>query len=71
MAMQSEETCSRWGAMRGAIRMEWDDISDDDLERIENNREFLIECLRHRYGYTRMQPAAEIERFIRDQGLNL
>ena len=71
MAMQGEPTIGRWGALRGAIRMEWDDIPDEDLERIENDRERLIECLRHRYGYTRMQASAEIERFIRDQGLNL
>ena len=69
--MQSETTMAVWGALRGAIRMEWDDIPDEDLERIENDRERLIDCLRHRYGYTRMQAAAEIERFVRDQGLKL
>lgn len=69
--MHSEEAVSRWGVLRGAIRMEWDDIPDEDLERIKNDRERLIECLRDRYGYTRMQAAAEIERFVRDQGLNL
>lgn len=69
--MQSEERAVQWGVLRGAIRMEWDDIPDEDLEKIDNDRERLIACLRQRYGYTRMQAAAEIERFARDQGFTL
>lgn len=69
--MQSEDTATAWGILRGAIRMEWDDIPDEDLEKIGNDRERLIACLRQRYGYTNMQAAAEIERFARDQGFNL
>lgn len=69
--MQSTEPVVSWAAMRGAIRMEWDDIPDDDLERIANDRERLVACLQQRYGYTRMQALAEIERFARDQGWHL
>ena len=69
--MQSSENIASWGAVRGAIRMEWDDIPDDDLEFISNDRERLVECLQQRYGYTRMQAQAEIERFARDLGWHL
>ena len=69
--MQSVENFATWGAVRGAIRMEWDDIPDEDLEQIGNDRDRLVECLQQRNGYTRMQAQAEIERFARDQGLHL
>lgn len=69
--MQSVESTASWGALRGAIRMEWDDIPDDDLEMIGNDRQRLVACLQQRYGYTRMQAEAEIERFARDQGWHL
>jgi len=69
--MQSVESAASWGALRGAIRMEWDDIPDDDLEMIGNDRQRLVACLQQRYGYTRMQAEAEIERFARDQGWHL
>lgn len=69
--MQGEERAVEWGVLRGAIRIEWDDIPDDDLEQIGRDRERLIACLRQRYGYTHMQAAAEIERFARDQGFDL
>ena len=68
---QRQSGHASWGVLRGAIRMEWDDIPDSDLVEIDNDKERLIACLRQRYGYTRMQAAAEIERFARDQGFTL
>ncbi len=71
MHMHSDDRMTQWGVLRGAIRMEWDDIPDEDLAEIDNDKNRLITCLRHRYGYTHMQAVAEIDRFARDQGFTL
>jgi uncharacterized protein YjbJ (UPF0337 family) len=40
----------------------WGDLTDDDLDRIEGDRDKLIGRLQERYGYTREKAEAEMNR---------
>ena len=47
--------------MRGQISEWWDDLTDEDLDRIDGNPDQLITVLQERYGYTRNLAFAEIK----------
>ena len=51
-----------WKQMKGDLKQVWGELSDDDLSRIEGDREKLIGVLQERYGIAR----DEAERRVRD-----
>ena len=51
-----------WKQMKGDLKQVWGELSDDDLSRIEGDREKLIGTLQERYGIAR----DEADRRVRD-----
>ena len=52
---------NNWSEMRGQISEWWDDLTDEDLDRIDGNPDQLITVLQERYGYTRNLAFLEVE----------
>ena len=51
-----------WKQMRGQIRNWWGQLTDDDFDQIEGNREKLDGKLQERYGWSRERADEEITR---------
>jgi uncharacterized protein YjbJ (UPF0337 family) len=60
--MNADTLKGQWKQMRGEIKKWWGDLTDDDLDRIEGDRDKLIGRLQERYGYTREKAEAEMNR---------
>jgi uncharacterized protein YjbJ (UPF0337 family) len=55
----------QWKQLRGEVKQWWGDLTDDDLDRIDGERDKLIGRLQERYGYTREHAEAEVEQRFR------
>jgi len=64
--MNADTLKGQWKQLRGQLKIWWGDLTDDDLDRIEGERDKLIGRLQERYGYTRENAEAEIERRFRE-----
>ena len=64
--MASDVLQGRWKQMRGDLRVWWGKLTDDDLDRIQGNRDKLLGALQEKYGYTHAQADAEIERRLNE-----
>ena len=60
--MNADVMKGKWKQMRGQVKKWWGDLTDDDLDRIEGERDKLIGRLQERYGYTRENAEAEVDR---------
>jgi uncharacterized protein YjbJ (UPF0337 family) len=60
-----------WKQVRGKVRETWGDLTDDELEEIAGKRDKLSGKLQERYGYSRMEAEAEIDRFLKDTETDL
>jgi uncharacterized protein YjbJ (UPF0337 family) len=60
--MNADVLKGKWKQMRGQVKKWWGDLTDDDLDRIEGERDKLIGRLQERYGYTRENAEAEVDR---------
>ena len=60
--MNADVLKGKWKQMRGQVQKWWGDLTDDDLDRIEGERDKLIGRLQERYGYTRENAEAEVDR---------
>jgi uncharacterized protein YjbJ (UPF0337 family) len=52
----------KWRQMRGELKKWWGNLTDDDLDRIEGDRDKLIGLLQEKYGYSREKAEEEIGR---------
>jgi uncharacterized protein YjbJ (UPF0337 family) len=45
----------KWGQFKGSIKDKWGQLTDDDIDRINGNRDMLIGKLQEKYGWAREQ----------------
>ncbi|HEY7496220.1 MAG TPA: CsbD family protein [Candidatus Tectomicrobia bacterium] len=52
----------KWRQMRGEMKKWWGELTDDELDKIEGNRDKLIGLLQEKYGYTKEKAEEEMGR---------
>jgi uncharacterized protein YjbJ (UPF0337 family) len=56
----------QWKQLRGEIKKWWGELTDDDLDIIEGERDKLVGRVQERYGYARDQAEAEVDRQLHE-----
>ena len=51
--MNKDIAKGKWAEIRGAIKEQWGDLTDDDLVEIEGKMKKLTGILQTKYGYTK------------------
>ena len=52
---------SQWKQLRGQIKQWWSVLTDDDLDKIDGQRDQLIGMLQKKYGFTKEQATRELD----------
>jgi uncharacterized protein YjbJ (UPF0337 family) len=60
--MNDDTFAGRWKQVRGKAKEWWGQLTDDELDRIEGKKDQLVGALQAKYGYTKDQAEAEIDR---------
>jgi len=55
----------KWTQIKGSLRSKWGKLTDDDLDRLDGNRQYLTGKLQERYGWQKEQAEREISEFER------
>ena len=53
-----------WSQLKGRVRQEWGRFTNDDVARIDGDREILLGRLQELYGRTREEAEEELEQFL-------
>jgi uncharacterized protein YjbJ (UPF0337 family) len=53
----------RWKQLKGSIKQRWAQLTDDDLTRLEADRDYLLGKLQERYGITCEQAERQLREF--------
>jgi len=62
--MNSDIMVGKWKQLRGAVQAKWGSISDDEIARIEGNRERLVGLLQEKYGRNKEQLRQEVNSYL-------
>jgi uncharacterized protein YjbJ (UPF0337 family) len=60
-----------WKQVRGQIKETWGEITDRELDEIEGKHDKLAGKLQEKYGWSRAEAEAEIDRFLEDSEIRL
>lgn len=60
--MNSDVFAGKWKQVQGSMKEWWGRLTDDDIVKIEGNRDKLLGAIQERYGYTREKAEEEIKR---------
>lgn len=61
--MNGDTLKGQWNQVKGKVKQQWGQLTDDDLLTIEGNRDQLIGTLQERYGKTRDVAEKEVKDF--------
>lgn len=50
----------QWKNLKGKVKEQWGKLTDDDITRIEGNRDQLLGRIQERYGYNKDQAEKEL-----------
>jgi len=59
--MNRNEMKGNWKQLKGRIQKQWGELTDDDLDEIEGEREILIGKVQERYGKSEAAASKEVD----------
>ena len=54
----------QWKEIKGSVKEQWGNLTDNDLVEIEGKQEKLVGILQKKYGYTKDKAEQEYNKFI-------
>mgnify|MGYP000955558171 CR=1 FL=1 len=57
-----------WKQLKGAARIQWGKLTDDDWEQIAGNKDKLLGRLQERYGWERARAERDADEFMSRNG---
>ena len=62
--MNADVMKGKWKQLKGEVKSQWGQLTDDDLDVVEGDAEKLIGRVQERYGYQRDQAKREVAEFL-------
>lgn len=62
--MNEDVLKGKWRQFKGSIQEKWGELTDDELDQINGEREQLVGKLQEKYGYGRKKAQAEYDDFV-------
>lgn len=61
--MNSDIIKGKWKQLKGQLKTQWGDLTDDDLDVAEGHSDYLAGKLQERYGWTKERAEQEVRDF--------
>ena len=55
----------KWKQLKGSLKTQWGKLTDDDLDRLDGDQQYLAGRLQERYGWAKDRAEQEIRDFSR------
>jgi len=65
--MNWDQLKGSWKELSGNVKAKWGDLTDDDLQEADGDREVLEGKIQSRYGKTKEDARNEVDEFLAEQ----
>ena len=62
--MNWDQIRGNWKQLKGSARKAWGDLTDDDLDKIEGERERLVGKIQERYGVAKAEAERRVDTWV-------
>ena len=62
--MNTDVLKGKWNQLKGNVRKQWGNLTDDDVDKIQGDSEILLGRIQERYGRTREEAEQEVDRWL-------
>jgi uncharacterized protein YjbJ (UPF0337 family) len=62
--MNADILAGKWKQLKGRVKEQWADLTDDDVANAEGNYDKLVGRVQERYGYARERAKAEVDAWM-------
>ena len=59
--MNRDQIEGTWKQIKGAVKSQWGELTDDDLQQVDGNRDKLVGKIQERYGKTREEAERDVD----------
>lgn len=70
VAMNESWIKGKWNEFKGNVKEEWGELTDDDLDRAEGQRDQLVGSIQQRYGIAKEKAEDQLKAWERRHGLS-
>lgn len=64
--MDKDILLGKWKQLKGEFKKKWGNLTDDDLDKAEGDRDKLLGVLQEKYGYSKDQAREHLDRFLNE-----
>ena len=64
--MDKDIFLGKWKQLKGEVKKLWGNLTEDDLDRTEGDRDKLLGVLQEKYGYSKDQAREQLDRFLNE-----
>jgi uncharacterized protein YjbJ (UPF0337 family) len=68
--MNKDIVQGHWKEIKGKVKQQWGNLTDDDVARMRGTREELRGLIQQKYGYEKDRVEKEIDNFLNKNGYN-
>lgn len=59
--MNQDIVIGRWKQLKGKVKEQWGDLTDDEIDRLEGHKDRLIGKLQERYGMSKAEASRQAD----------
>lgn len=63
--MNNDILAGKWKQLKGKVKEQWGELTDDDLDQMEGRSDQLAGRLQEKYGYSKADAENEVNEFLR------
>ena len=57
----------KWKQLKGSVKEKWGELTDDEIDQINGNKDVLAGKLQEKYGWAKNDAEREIDDYFRDK----
>ena len=61
--MNSDNISGKWKQLKGAVKVQWGKLTDDDIQVIDGKRDQLVGKIQERYGIAKTEAERQLSDF--------
>jgi uncharacterized protein YjbJ (UPF0337 family) len=66
--MNWDQIKGKWHEIKGSVRAKWGELTDDEIEALDGNREKMVGKIQQKYGVAKEEAEKQVDEWTKSHG---